>query len=602
MYYYLDTNALYNLKKFPVTLLPSTFTSFFALIELVSGITDQKSFSKRKGALKLVFERKVTIKWDLTDKLIFESFDFFNDLEFVENRIGPLNDLILAILTTDDYEIFRETKVFGSEFGLGFFRDLDDRVSNGFIKASIEGIKRFKQDINADPEQNTVEYNNISYVLDNSKAVNDFFNSFPEINRAITILSLSYYALDLANGNSLDVESVFKSYNGNINIFVDTLSKFSIDKLTQKNLPGKNDYADLLHVIYLESYENINMISDDKLFANYLSNQSMPLAELTVKKSYLSGNHSGIQPIRVLQHNLIHGFENTNPDFLSESLSLITKTGLQPGINYYALEEAILYSTSKFKSQTPYVDLDKKIALHETFLSYMWIVCYSMFVLYDEAVAKPMQNQQSNKMVNVLDPDAISQAKKLLYYGRSLIKFYSPWDKRDLPNPEEYSLAEDFYITRANSLFVFSVNFILCHEYAHVEKSHVDQYYTADDLQRKNFEIEADNRAIELLLKGRNGQNDKSLELGILMGLSALLFFGNSSSGGKVHPDTDNRIKNYLEQLNAPLEAPIWGMAALFFRIWDEQFNLNFSWPSMINDFKELFYDVLKQVNSKKIT
>lgn len=321
--------------------------------------------------------------------------------------------------------------------------------------------------------------------------------------------------------------------------------------------------------------------------------------KISVKSEY----HNGIQPIRVLQHNIIHRYENPNSEFLKKSKELIDKKGLQPGISYFIYEEPIMFSCEHFKSQTPFVDANNKIAIHETFLSYHWIICYSMCVLYDEAVAKPMQNAQLKKQVNIINNHLIKITEELFQYGKSLIKVYSKWDKEYFPNPEEYSNEEEFYILRANGLFVFAINFILCHEFAHVEKEHIDtlKSRTVSNQERKLFEKEADDRAIELMLSGKNEENEKSIELGILMGLCSMLYFKKDTSGGEHHPDTDSRIKNFLEKLNPSKEHPIWGVAALFFKLWDNQFNLNFIWPKEVNDFKELFYNTLSQIEKKNL-
>ena len=101
---------------------------------------------------------------------------------------------------------------------------------------------------------------------------------------------------------------------------------------------------------------------------------------------------------------------------------------------------------------------------------------------------------------------------------------------------------------------------------------------------------------MELTLEGRNGENNLSVELGILIGLSSILFFSNKTYGGPHHPDTDKRITRYLEKLKPSNDHSIWGIAALCLRLWDTQFNLNFNWPLQVNDFKELYYSVLQQI------
>lgn len=44
-------------------------------------------------------------------------------------------------------------------------------------------------------------------------------------------------------------------------------------------------------------------------------------------------------PIRVLQHNLIHGFENMNPDFWILTTGVVDNFNLDTGIVYTYAEE-----------------------------------------------------------------------------------------------------------------------------------------------------------------------------------------------------------------------------------------------------------------------
>ena len=191
-----------------------------------------------------------------------------------------------------------------------------------------------------------------------------------------------------------------------------------------------------------------------------------------MKKNFYNPTHSGLQPVRVLDHNIIYLFENIYPDFLTELKSAVANKGLQPGLTKYCLEEAIRFSNMDFKSQTPFIGIDKKIVLHETFLSFLWIYCYCVLVVFDEGIQKPLQNKTYNP-TNPL-PHIANEALKLFDYGLSLIDIFNPWDK-NLPNPEEYDDSEAFYIERANSVFLYALNFILCHELGHVILGHIDQ-------------------------------------------------------------------------------------------------------------------------------
>lgn len=314
----------------------------------------------------------------------------------------------------------------------------------------------------------------------------------------------------------------------------------------------------------------------------------------------LSSYHAGNQPIRVLQYNVTFQFETTNPTFLELTKTVIKDNGLQAGIGYYINDLAILEKVDGH-CQTPFVNQSGKIHVHETFLSYVWCVCYSMLVLYEEAIAKVSQNQVTNTLIHEIDNAKIDKTQELFSYAKSIIVTFSQWDKNNLPNPEQYSSEDVFFIERANGLFLYAMNFILCHEFSHIELRHIErkkqgQNSTNDVLK---FEKEADSRAMDLVLNGITDRTKLSTEIGILMGLCCMLFFKQKSET-TTHPATDNRIHKLIEKVNASNTDPHWGFAVLAFKLWDDQFVKNFNWPKEVYDLKGLYELIRTEIQKEK--
>lgn len=305
-----------------------------------------------------------------------------------------------------------------------------------------------------------------------------------------------------------------------------------------------------------------------------------------MKKSIKLTSHTGEQPIRVLKHNISHRFENLHGDFAKEIQKMINSGKLFPGIHYHITPRALT------QKQMPFVDETGKVNIHETYMSYVWINCFSLFVMYEEGVAKPMQKKQGQANIQEVDVALLNITEELFQYGKSLIVAYSPWDKKYLPNPEEFSNEEEFYVLRTNGLYMYAMTFILAHEYAHIELDHFNKKNQSSIEQ----EIEADKRAIELLLNCRDDKNKKTVEYGLLMGFVSMLFLKNNVYGKNTHPDIDERIKTYLAILDAPSEEPIWGIATLAIKLWDNQFQLGFSYPTYVDDFKQFFYEMCSQI------
>ena len=192
----------------------------------------------------------------------------------------------------------------------------------------------------------------------------------------------------------------------------------------------------------------------------------------------------------------------------------------------------------------------------------------------------------------------MKDAEELFGYGKSLIVSYSPWDKDGLPNPEflDEKTEEGWYILRTNDLYVEVLNFILYHETAHAEFEHIKQKETKGlkNQEQKDFEIEADNRAIELILS--NGRNRNVSELSIIIGLASMLFFRNSLRGGSKHPNIDTRLENAIRLFSPKEDSSIWTMLCLFLKIWDKQFALGLTEQPAYDTYKELYYDLLSQM------
>lgn len=310
-----------------------------------------------------------------------------------------------------------------------------------------------------------------------------------------------------------------------------------------------------------------------------------------MKSSVKKETHSGEQPIRVLKHNLTTRLVERNEKYI-ESLQ-----------NDFKLDKNIKYHIANLPlidRQTPFIDEDGTINLHETYSSYVWIVCYYFFVVHEEAIAIPDQIRRGLSVHKSQNLQLVSIAEELFSYGKSLIMSFSPWDKENLPNPEYFDehTEEGWYILRTNDLYVEVLNFILYHETAHAEFEHIKKVtLNLTNEERKCFEIEADSRAIELILS--NGRNRNVSELAIIIGLASMLFFSNSLEGGSKHPNIDVRLENAIRLFEPKEDSSVWTMLALFVKIWDKQFTLGLIEQPAYDTYKDLYYDLLSQIQQK---
>lgn len=285
-------------------------------------------------------------------------------------------------------------------------------------------------------------------------------------------------------------------------------------------------------------------------------------------------------PISSILKFVIGRFENTNPEFARYAEQLIHQGIIESGICILKDREAI---------KTPFVRSDKHIYIQETFLSYLWIVCYSLLVIYEEAVTKHYENAQQGAS-HIIDKGLIYNCEEFLHYAISLKACYSEWDTEKYPTPDKDKGTNKDYHIKATQLFLYAMNYILCHEFAHLEKGHIGKPKSID------LEIEADERAFELILEGQTLENKMSLQMGVLIGLCSMLFLSHSVSGHSSHPDTHKRIKTFLEKINLPDNSQLWSVTCLCLGIWDMKFNKYNDFPEKVETHKEMFYKVLEEI------
>ncbi|WP_313375635.1 phage exclusion protein Lit family protein [Chishuiella sp.] len=308
-----------------------------------------------------------------------------------------------------------------------------------------------------------------------------------------------------------------------------------------------------------------------------------------MKTSIKKDTHTGIQPIRVLKHNLTTRLVERNENYIKQ---LHSDFKLDKNIKYHIAELPLV------KRQCPYIDENGLINIHETYLSYIWIISYYFFVLHEELLVIPEQEKRGIPKRKNQNLNLYYEAEELFNYAKSLIVVYSDWDKENYPNPEYFdeNTEQGWYILRTNDLFVEVLNFILYHEAAHAEFEHIKKIKenSLSEEEIKELELEADTRAIELILSNNRSRNSSGLS--IIIGIASILFFSNNLNGGKKHPNINIRLNNAIKIFNPEDENPIWSILVLFLKIWDKQFNLGIKEERTYNDYKELYFHLLSQI------
>ena len=88
--------------------------------------------------------------------------------------------------------------------------------------------------------------------------------------------------------------------------------------------------------------------------------------------------HPGIQPIRVLRHNIVDSFQNYNSSFKTDFPDLSARGFITANIDYHINDNPIFYGN---KNQLPYIE-NGTINLSEIFLTYLWCICFAIHTPY----------------------------------------------------------------------------------------------------------------------------------------------------------------------------------------------------------------------------
>jgi hypothetical protein len=288
--------------------------------------------------------------------------------------------------------------------------------------------------------------------------------------------------------------------------------------------------------------------------------------------------HPGVQPIRVLRHNIAHGFQNYHPDIIKDYEILRQKGFLTNNIIYNINDLPIFFEKN---NQLPFIQ-NGTINIHEIFLTYLWCICFSIHTPLYEIVHKKNDFENNKTLFN--------ECNELMKFAYKIKTQYDVLDKEKRFNPELFEKKNESYIGNTNGVFINALNFILCHEYAHAKH----QLYNGT----KKDEYQADFEATKLLVTGSKDSNDLGNKaVGGLIGLGSLLLLSKSVNSS-THPDNDRRLYYFIENLKInDNNSEIWALGCLIFAYWDKEYEikLDFEFNDLTISYKDRFKKLLEQ-------
>lgn len=263
--YYLDTVAVRRLSMDLSNLAGSCYTSVFSVLELLSGVSEEE-YGPRKAALTKLLSSGLEIDWRLPMELILESFHLHDRPGGISaSDVKAIAEELIASINYKDF--MEKNKNLQPDINLLTF--FDQRLSAEF---KVTFLKKTNDIRDSRAEDRRTKFNPVHERGVRSLA--DF-------------ICQSLLPSRLA-GRSADVQ---KNYNGSINRFIETWLGYYDLNANLLNEPSTNDWADVLHVTYLDSSTDIVFVSDDKKIRNLL-NKLIPDSSVSVDDFNISKKKS----------------------------------------------------------------------------------------------------------------------------------------------------------------------------------------------------------------------------------------------------------------------------------------------------------------------
>jgi len=276
MRYYLETNALYSIDAIINVCNNRCFTSVLSLLELISGINIE-NFNKRKNILNKVAISNIAIDWEMPEKIIFDSFGVTNDYKYKEERTEAIKELIEEIFFADSFKDFFNSKQYNStDYGFEYFKNLDFSWSKSFVAATIIGNKKIKKELQ-DNDKGVILDGKVYKIKEPGDLVN-LFDYEPRLSHSCSIYA--FCGMIKSQGIDKSEDEIYDSYNGLIYNYILGLSEYCDQKMIMYAEPAINDFQDLMHLIYLRNFNDLTIVSNDKIFGKYFKGNSISIERL----------------------------------------------------------------------------------------------------------------------------------------------------------------------------------------------------------------------------------------------------------------------------------------------------------------------------------
>ena len=256
--YYLETNSIriFNNKLSTPFYLNNCYTSILCFCELLAGIKDERSFRERKGIIRMVYFSRLPSDTDLPETKKYKAYGISID-SMVNDSIVLLGGLCVA---SKSYQEFQEK----------ISKNLLTEYWN-FLQVYDNVDTKYKESYNK--RQEVFDYSDPTMVSDFNKRW-DNLDQNPELKSSILNDVIVYFAKTILEDNIVNVKgkslyNLVRCYDHSLDIFFLCIAYFTGTKMIFRNAPGRNDYLDMAHLMYLNNLKSV-IVSNDRMIRNVL--------------------------------------------------------------------------------------------------------------------------------------------------------------------------------------------------------------------------------------------------------------------------------------------------------------------------------------------
>ena len=260
--YYLETNALYQIARIKPGYLQHGFTSVLSLIEIINGIS-VKNFARTKKVLQLMLDNQLQVNSRLPQTMIFYSFDMaLENFKLIEGDIDILLSMVNQVVKAGSYQDLSKN----FQLQLEAYRAMEakwDNTYTGITNGGYQYMKKAKY-----PKDQSVSIGDKVYSVGTMKDFKSFLTAEIELTRSTQISAVAGMLLrnPIFSASGITEDQLVQSYNGLIDNYIEACAQMSILTLTNGRLAKRNDFTDLLHLVYLTEDPEACVISNDRIF------------------------------------------------------------------------------------------------------------------------------------------------------------------------------------------------------------------------------------------------------------------------------------------------------------------------------------------------